>query len=448
MGFLINMLDFIFFALALWITGGYPFRNGYPPVIHRAKRDAWNFFGLSIVYKEGAVRMREAPGGRMNELIQRCRAMSDDDLESSTKNLCAIERRTTVELLVHLAVLDERDLALRRAQPSLYIYCIETLRFTEDQAATRINAARLAIRFPLILDGLASGKLSIRALTRLSPHLNNENHARLLEGAFDKSRAQLDEYIASIAPRPDIRDHIQRLPVADRPRDFGLGALPGAGVSNVVRAAVDPTGLVLPAAAPAAPAAQAPDAASPRERIEALSPGRFHFGFTGSAQLRDKVQRARQLLWHRFPQGHLENIFDAALEALLDAHDPERQKDPRKPKSVGKDGAQAPATRYIPRWVRAEVWKRDEGRCAYTTSDGVRCREESGLEYDHIEAFADGGVSDDPANIRLLCRAHNQLLARETFGDKADFRKPADGDGTQPSESSQPEGGPEARESS
>ena len=35
------------------------------------------------------------------------------------------------------------------------------------------------------------------------------------------------------------------------------------------------------------------------------------------------------------------------------------------------------------------------------------------LEFDHIIPWAQGGLSDDPDNIRLLCRTHNQWTARE-----------------------------------
>jgi hypothetical protein len=225
----------------------------------------------------------------------------------------------------------------------------------------------------------------------------------LLDGAAGKSREELDRFIATIASRPDIRDHIQRLPVGERQaRQEALGG-------------------------------QAPEA-QVRDSIQALAPGRVHFGFTGDTALHEKIKRARQLLWHKHPQGRLEDIFSAALDALLEAKDPDRQPAPRKPEqpAAAQPAPEGPAShdRYIPRWIRADVWKRDEGRCAYATSDGVRCTEVSGLEYDHIVPLALGGPSDDPANIRLLCRAHNQLLARETFGEKADWRD--QGDGTSP----------------
>jgi hypothetical protein len=63
-------------------------------------------------------------------------------------------------------------------------------------------------------------------------------------------------------------------------------------------------------------------------------------------------------------------------------------------------------SRYVSASVRREVWRRDEGRCAFIGTHG-RCRERGFLELHHIVPFADGG--DAAANnLELRCQAHNQ----------------------------------------
>jgi hypothetical protein len=59
------------------------------------------------------------------------------------------------------------------------------------------------------------------------------------------------------------------------------------------------------------------------------------------------------------------------------------------------------------------------GPSAFVSSEGKRCDAGDWLEYDHVIAFALGGSSTDPANIRLACRTHNAYAAELVFGERA-----------------------------
>jgi 5-methylcytosine-specific restriction endonuclease McrA len=74
----------------------------------------------------------------------------------------------------------------------------------------------------------------------------------------------------------------------------------------------------------------------------------------------------------------------------------------------------ANGSRHIPASVKREVWRRDDGRCAYSGRDG-RCTERSFLEYHHVQPYAAGGAATT-ANIELRCRAHNAYEASLFFG--------------------------------
>ena len=66
--------------------------------------------------------------------------------------------------------------------------------------------------------------------------------------------------------------------------------------------------------------------------------------------------------------------------------------------------------------VRREVWTRDQARCQWPLESGGVCGSTWRLEYDHVLPRAWGGTSTAD-NVRLLCRAHNDLAARHAFGD-------------------------------
>ena len=80
---------------------------------------------------------------------------------------------------------------------------------------------------------------------------------------------------------------------------------------------------VQPPPAPAAP--ETIPRREPPPRIEPLSPQRVRFSFTGSADLLRKVDRAKELLWHKHPDGRLEDIIEEILKVFLDKKDPNRR---------------------------------------------------------------------------------------------------------------------------
>jgi hypothetical protein len=71
---------------------------------------------------------------------------------------------------------------------------------------------------------------------------------------------------------------------------------------------------------------------------------------------------------------------------------------------------------YIPADVRREVWIRDRGCCQWPLAYGGICASTHRAQFDQKIARALGGKST-VENVRVLCRFHNDLAARQTFGD-------------------------------
>jgi hypothetical protein len=68
----------------------------------------------------------------------------------------------------------------------------------------RIEAARAARRFPVILDGLDDGSLTLTSVRLLAPHLTVENHETVLASPHHKSKREVELLVASLNPQPDV----------------------------------------------------------------------------------------------------------------------------------------------------------------------------------------------------------------------------------------------------
>lgn len=325
--------------------------------------------------------------------------LSDAELEDRLKRLTGIERKALVLLLAHLGEFDDRRLHAGRGHPSLFAYCLQVLGYSEQAAYKRIQAARAARAHPEILQRLADGKITMTAVVILAPHLRQDNAPELLSEAGGLRTRAVEALVARLAPRPDYPDMLRALPAS------AMAPTTAPAPTQTFPAAVE-SGSV-----PAAPRLSGAG-------IEPLSAERHLFRFTGSNEFRAKYERAKDLLLSSRAGKTMEAVIEAGLDALLDRLDPERRIARRKSKAARRIPLRA-SSRKIPLVLRDAVWSRDGGRCVFIGPDGGRCPATTGLEIDHIRPYALGGPSDDPANLRVMCRAHNQLLARRVFGGAA-----------------------------
>src|SRR5713226_1801228 len=87
--------------------------------------------------------------------------LSDRDLVAEVARLAGCERDATASLIAHLAELYGRRLHERAGFSSLFTYCTEVLRLSEQEAYDRMKAAKLARRFPAILELLTSRRINL-----------------------------------------------------------------------------------------------------------------------------------------------------------------------------------------------------------------------------------------------------------------------------------------------
>ena len=348
-----------------------------------------------------------------NNILATAAGLPDRDLLARLEMLAGKEREALVELVAHLAALDSRP-ALYAAQGygSLFSYCTQALRLSEDAACNRIEAARACRRFPPILDLLASGEVTLTAVRLLGRHLTPENHRAVLARAKGRSRQQIEVLVAELAPRPDVPSSVRRLPTVTEPSLTAAPAAAMSGISSESAAAAGPS-----------PASFVP---ANRPVIQPTAPERYRVQFTIGQDTHEKLRRLQALLRREIPDGDPAAIFDRAVTLLLEKVENKKLGATTKPRprAVIRPGTDRPSSRDAPRAVKRVVWRRDAGQCAYVAADGRRCSEKTFLEFHHVQAHALKGPAT-VENISLRCWRHNQYEAELIFGPRRRPRETA-----------------------
>lgn len=324
------------------------------------------------------------------------RGFTDSALIAEVTRLASSEREATARLVASLAEFDRRRLHLALGYSSTFDYCLKALGLTEHESLNRIETARAARRHPILLEKLRTGALSLTAIRLLAPHLTGANVEAVVAEANGLTTEGIRRLIAKLHPQPPVPSVVRKVP---EPR-------------SIVDAAARPPSEA-PAASPEAPAvslpivvATAPSQAPAARRpvVAPLSESHYKLQVTISAGARERLAQIQDLMRHRLPNGDPAAIVEHALEVLHAELLKQKAAQVAKPRA-GKQATEAKG-RYIPASVKRDVWRRDQGRCAFVSTDAARCGSTSGLEFHHVQPYAAGGQAT-AGNIELRCRAHN-----------------------------------------
>ena len=156
--------------------------------------------------------------------------------------------------------------------------------------------------------------------------------------------------------------------------------------------------------------------------VQPLSPGRYKVQFTASAEFHRKLEQLRELLGSR--AGDLAAVIEQAVTEKLERLQARRFARTRAPRKgpaktdTQTEASAVPSSRHIPAAIRRAVRERDADRCRYVDEQGRRCPARARLQFHHRHPFGLGG-QNSVANIRLMCRAHNNYLAECDYGREA-----------------------------
>ena len=354
----------------------------------------------------------------------------DAELLESTRAFVRSSNVLEVDLLKHLAEIEERRLHLEQAFPSMFEFCTRELGMSEGVALNRIYVARLARRLPVVLEWIRSGRIHLSGMRELAPHLTAENCADLLAEAAGKSKREIERLVTRFAPKPPVAASIRKVPVRSAATASPAQALLGTNA---------PTAMAAPNAAALAPQLATPALEAPqpapfeltsqdraptrRPSVEPLTPETYKLTLPIDGALLEKVKQAQDLMRHRVGDGDLVAIFEEALDVLIEKVKKERfgvGRTPRKAPAAAEPSNEsseptAPATRHIPDAIKRAVCERDGERCTWVSPDGRRCTATGCLEFEHLDGFAITRVHSVD-RITLRCRAHNQFAAEKLYG--------------------------------
>ena len=264
--------------------------------------------------------------------------LSDDELLRRLSELLGQSRRVESELVAHIGEVDARRLYAREAAPSMFAYCTDVLKLSEHEAYLRIAVARASRKHPMLLEMLAEGRLALSVIARLAPHLTEANRETVLAQVEEKTKRQIEELVAELAPKPDVPATMRKLP--ERREE----------TSQLVPERV--TFLHTPAPARSMAPAQRPV-------VEPLSTARYKIQFTASAELHDKLERLRSLMRSSVSDGDLAAVIGEAVTEKLKRLEAKRFAKTKSPRKSVEQVDTSPSSRYIPAPVKRAVQERD-----------------------------------------------------------------------------------------
>jgi hypothetical protein len=376
--------------------------------------------------------------------------LADDVLLHELGALIAREWTSTAEILAHIAEVDARRLYVAAGHTSMFVYCVEELRLSEDAAAKRIHAARAAREFPFLFAALADGRIHLSGICLLAPHLSADNVEEWIQRATHRRKSEIEEMVGARSCRSAERPALIRA-IPSRiaaPTPLGTQHAPGH-VEQTDRSPEISSSARVDAQGPSVEKTQTLAGSGQESELDVgdkpasqeHAPGnvdrmsdqalpasaeRFLLQVTIGKHTREKIRQAQALLSHALPSGDLAQVLDRALDSLIVQLERQKLGSGRRQTAHPTNSRRAESrgrrvrTRHIHASVRRAVWERDQGRCTFVAANGRRCTSLRFLEFDHVDPFALGGAST-VEGLRLRCRAHNQYEAERVFG--ADFMR-------------------------
>lgn len=307
------------------------------------------------------------------ELFAELANMKTSEFISALQITVRRERHAIVRTCHFINELERRrcfeELGVRNA----FTYLTKKEGYSEGSANSRIQAARYLRVIPEAAEKMTKGELSMEAIATVQRTVREaekqtgkkvsvETKAILLKKAEGKSNIEIEQAMAAIFPQA------------------------------------------------------APD----REIIQIKNENEVRAHITFTQDQMKKLERIKEILSHKLTDTDLATVIGEIADDFLSRKDPLRKvvkaRVPLKSKLARSDAGSGERVAIAPS-LENLVRRRDKDECQFPLLDGSKCKSRYKVQIDHILAVASGGTNE-PDNLRCLCRHHNFQHAEKTFGKK------------------------------
>jgi 5-methylcytosine-specific restriction endonuclease McrA len=328
------------------------------------------------------------------------RDISNDLLLSRAQSLAQKERDLSLEVLQHLREIERRSLYAKCGYPSLFEYAVQELKYSQGAAHRRIASMRLLKEIPEMEAKLERGEMSLSTLSRAQTFFRQERSqvktrdekVEILKVLENKSAREVERELVCRSTEPEKLMPERLRPISETHSELKIL------LNTEMLKELEELKCLLSHARPNASLKELLEFAL-RDTLTRLRPRRPQHKSKPAADQLQAKKAARPAL----PTSELEQQSSKRQSAEQKSSEPRISRPTR-------------FKRYIAQHIKREVWHRDGGICTYVDPvSGKCCGSKHFLEYDHIHPVALGGESCTD-NLRLRCRAHNQVAALGAFG--------------------------------
>jgi 5-methylcytosine-specific restriction endonuclease McrA len=324
--------------------------------------------------------------------LDQIKNLSNHNLLSSLTSLFERERKISHSILLHLKIIIDRRLFEKRGFSSLFEMLVKEYKLSETSANQRLKALELLVIVPGIEASLINGDLNLTTLALAQRQIRQEEKLTSTKVGV----AQKIEIVSKIKNKTQAQAEIELMKL-----------LPHTS-------------------------------SAPKTVERRISEDTTRVSLNVPDRLKEKLKRLQELWAHVDHSMDYIKLIERSVDDTLSRIDPILKKPSKKKVSV-EDNAHHNRSVALTVKIEKELRKVDDSsrkRPSYYSVDirkklsdaansccefideltSRRCSSRFGLEIDHVVPLGRGG-SNDISNLRLLCRAHNLLLARRWFGD-------------------------------